>query len=126
MIAGPHLGRRLLLRDSGPLGSLGSPALDAAAERLFAEQKASFEARRATVQDDGAEHEIFLEVLPPRPELVVVGAVHVAIPLVSIAGLLGFRTVVVDPRTAFATRERFRHADDLLHEWPDEALRSNT
>lgn len=131
VIAGPHLGKRLLLRDSGALDSLssghhhslGSPTLDAAAARLFAEQMASFEARRATVEADGEPHEIFLEVLPPRPELVVVGAVHVAIPLVAIANLLGFRTVVVDPRTAFATRDRFRHADDLLHEWPDEALR---
>ncbi len=122
-IAGPHRGRHLLLREEGPLGSLGSPALDAAAARLFGEQQASFEARREAVVDAGEEHEIFLEVLPPRPELVVVGAVHVAIPLVAIANLLGFRTVVVDPRTAFATRERFRHADDLLHEWPDEALR---
>lgn len=122
-LAGPHRGRHLLLREEGPLGGLGSPALDAAAARLFAEQKASFEARREVVPDAGEEHEIFLEVLPPRPELVVVGAVHVAIPLVAIANLLGFRTVVVDPRTAFATRDRFRHADDLLHEWPDEALR---
>ncbi len=124
VIAGPHRGRRRLLRPDGEaLGSLGAPALDAFAERLLGEQLASFEARRDTLEDGGESHEIFLEVLPPRPELVVVGAVHVAIPLVAIANLLGFRTVVVDPRTAFATRERFRHADELLHEWPDEALR---
>lgn len=126
VIAGPFQGRRLLLRDGGESsgGGLGSPALDALAERLFVEQKLSFEARREALEEPGERHEIFLEVLPPRPELVVVGAVHVAIPLVAIANLLGFRTVVVDPRTAFATRERFRHADDLLHEWPDEALRN--
>lgn len=124
VIAGPRLGRRLLLRDGGAAsGGLGTPALDALAGRLFAEQKLSFEARREALEADGERHELFLEVLPPRPELVVVGAVHVAIPLVAIANLLGFRTVVVDPRTAFATRERFRHADELLHEWPDEALR---
>jgi len=125
VIAGPNLGRHLLLCDleKPAHGSLGSPALDALAAQLFAEQKLSFEARRGELEEDGERHEIFLEVLPPRPELVVVGAVHVAIPLVAIANLLGFRTIVVDPRTAFATRERFRHADDLIHEWPDEALR---
>lgn len=124
VIAGEHRGRRLLLRDqASPTGSLGTPALDQIAARLFAEQRTSFEARRETLEENGASHQVFLEMLPPRPELIVVGAVHVAIPLVAIANLLGFRTVVVDPRTAFATRERFRHADDLLHEWPDEALR---
>jgi xanthine dehydrogenase accessory factor len=102
---------------------LGEPALDPLAERLFGEQMASFEARRESLEIDGVTHELFLEILAPRPVLIVVGAVHVAIPLVSIANLLGFKTIVVDPRTAFATRERFRHADDLLHEWPDEALR---
>jgi xanthine dehydrogenase accessory factor len=103
--------------------ALGHPALDQLAERLFEEQQASFEARRETIEIEGVTHELFLEILAPRPVLIVVGAVHVAIPLVSIANLLGFKTIVVDPRTAFATRERFRHADDLLHEWPDEALR---
>lgn len=125
VIAGPHRGRRRLLLPDAAAGaaSLGSPALDAFAERLFEEQLLSFEARRDRLEDNGEQHEVFLEVLPPRPQLVVVGAVHVAIPLVAIASLLGFRTVVVDPRTAFATRERFRHADELIHEWPDEALR---
>lgn len=124
VIAGPFLGCHLLLRERGEAaGGLGSPALDALAARLFAEQQASFEARREALEESGERHEVFLEMLPPRPELIVVGAVHVAIPLVAIANLLGFRTVVVDPRTAFATRDRFRHADELLHEWPDEALR---
>jgi xanthine dehydrogenase accessory factor len=137
VIAGPHQGRRVLLRAENagetpplhgfsplpPASSLGHPALDQLAERLFGEQMASFEARRERIEIDGVAHELFLEILAPRPVLIVVGAVHVAIPLVSIANLLGFKTIVVDPRTAFATRERFRHADDLLHEWPDEALR---
>lgn len=123
VIAGPRLGERCLLREGGRLGSLGAEELDQLAGRLFDQQRLSFEACRESLDLEGERHEIFLEVLPPRPQLVVVGAVHVAIPLVAIANLLGFRTIVVDPRTAFATRERFRHADELLHEWPDEALR---
>ena len=52
----------------------------------------------------------------------IVGAVHAAIPLITFAATLGFRTFVVDPRTAFATPERFAHADRLIAEWPDRAF----
>jgi xanthine dehydrogenase accessory factor len=51
-----------------------------------------------------------------------VGAVHIAIPLVTFAKTLGFRTIVVDARSAFATRERFPHADELIVEWPSTAM----
>jgi xanthine dehydrogenase accessory factor len=52
----------------------------------------------------------------------IVGAVHIAIPLVTFAKTLGFHTVVIDARGAFATPERFGHADELVQAWPDEAL----
>ena len=42
--------------------------------------------------------------------------------LIHFANRLGFRTLVIDPRTAFATPERFAHADELIAEWPQEAL----
>jgi xanthine dehydrogenase accessory factor len=66
--------------------------------------------------------ELFLEILRPPPKLVIVGAVHVAIHLVHFAKRLGFRCVVVDARAAFATPERFSHADELVVEWPSQAL----
>ena len=62
----------------------------------------------------------FIEVFPRRPRLVIVGAVQVAIPLVALARTLGYETVVIDGRPAFATRERFPDADELLVGWPDE------
>jgi xanthine dehydrogenase accessory factor len=58
--------------------------------------------------------------LPPR--LIVIGAVHIAESLLSIAKIAGFDTIVVDPRTAFATGERFPHATELIQEWPQHAL----
>ncbi len=67
---------------------------------------------------------LFIEVYPPVPRLIIVGAVHVAELLVSLANLVGFDTVVVDPRAAFATRERFPHATQLVKEWPQEVLPS--
>lgn len=59
----------------------------------------------------------------PTEQLLIFGAVHIAIPLVSFARALGFRTVVIDPRSAFAKTERFTEPpDELLALWPDEAF----
>jgi xanthine dehydrogenase accessory factor len=58
----------------------------------------------------------------PAPRLVVFGAVELAEALCRAAAPIGWRTIVVDARTALATRERMRSADELLVEWPDEAL----
>lgn len=65
---------------------------------------------------------VFFESYAPPPTMYIVGAVHIAIPLVTYAKTLGFRTVVVDARGAFATPERFAHADELIMAWPDEVL----
>lgn len=112
-------GARLVLTPTGKLaGGLGDTELNRAAEAKARELWVSFKAKRFTVGDA----ELFVEALPPRPKLIVVGAVHTAIPLVTFANTIGFHTVVVDPRTAFATRERFGHADRLLSEWPGEAF----
>ena len=72
--------------------------------------------------ETGGEVEVFFESFPPPPKLVVVGGVHVAIPLVEIANTLGFHTVVVDARSVYATKERFPHADELIVRWPADAL----
>ena len=62
----------------------------------------------------------FIEAYPLRPRLVVVGAVEVARSLVRLAAELGFETVVIDGRSAFATEERFPDVDRLVVGWPDE------
>jgi len=64
----------------------------------------------------------FLELHLPPPRLVVTGAVHISQALAPMARLLGFDVTIVDPRTAFATPERFADVP-LLAEWPDTALR---
>ena len=130
------IGAQLLLGPQGPiLGGLGEPTLDAHAARIASEQWTSFGARRETVsvapaaeevQGGGRPHlevDLFVEIHGPPPRLVIVGAVHVAVALVTLAKTVGCETLVVDPRTAFATAERFAHADRLVHDWPDEALR---
>lgn len=70
---------------------------------------------------DVEERAYFLEVFPRRPRLLVVGGVEVARPLVSLAGALGYETIVADGRAVFATRERFPDADRIIAAWPDEA-----
>jgi xanthine dehydrogenase accessory factor len=63
----------------------------------------------------------FLEVFAVPPRLVIVGGVPIAMALVRLAREVGFETIVVDARAAFATRERFPDVDRLLVAWPDEA-----
>jgi xanthine dehydrogenase accessory factor len=64
----------------------------------------------------------FVEPFRRPAHLVIVGAIHIAIPLHRLAKVMGYRVTVVDARAKFATKERFPEADELLVAWPDEAL----
>lgn len=68
-----------------------------------------------------AEGAMFLAVDVPAPRLLLIGAVHISQALAPMARIAGFDTTVLDPRTAFATPERFPDAP-LIAEWPDLAL----
>jgi len=67
--------------------------------------------KTATLTVEGTR--VFAEVFVPASILLVVGASHVAMPMVTLAKVLGFKTIVVDGRPRFATRERFPDVDDL-------------
>jgi xanthine dehydrogenase accessory factor len=64
---------------------------------------------------------LFIQARVPQPRLVIVGAVHITQALAPMAALAGYEVIVVDPRRAFATSERFPGVT-LRHDWPDEAL----
>jgi len=64
---------------------------------------------------------VFLTVHVPPPRLVAIGAVHISQELAPMAKLAGFDMLIVDPRTAFATPERFPDVP-LLAEWPQDVL----
>ena len=115
-------GRMLVWPDNNHTGSLGSDQLDHQALKLSREHFQTQQNGREIVQTGSGEADLFIEVFPPPPRLVVIGAVHIAIPLVSMAKLLGFHTTVIDPRKSFATPERFPHPDELITKWPDKAL----
>ena len=64
----------------------------------------------------------FIEPFRRPAHLVIVGAIHIAIPLHRLAKLMGYRVTVIDARAKFATTERFPEADELVVAWPDEAM----
>ena len=111
----------LIVTADGQLsGSLGSPELDRALVEAATDTLRRGLSR--TVELGG--RSLFVEVFPVRPRLVVVGGVEVARSLVRLARELGFETVVVDGRPAFATPERFPDVDRLIVGWPDEVADS--
>lgn len=75
--------------------------------------------KSGNVEVDGKTY--FLTVQAPPPRIVVTGAVHISQALAPMAKLLDLDITVIDPRTAFATQERFPEVT-LLAEWPEEAL----
>ncbi|MDL2405727.1 XdhC family protein [Rhizobium calliandrae] len=68
------------------------------------------------------EQSFFLNVHLPPPHIVVIGAVHISQVLAQMAGLAGFDIRIIDPRTAFATPERFDGVD-LTADWPVDVLK---
>jgi xanthine dehydrogenase accessory factor len=117
------IGESVLIAEDGSLiwpesriPDLGSRITAHAQEMLLAR------AERGVVHGITPGVEVYIEPFLPPPLLVIVGGVHVAIPLARFAKDLGFAVVVVDPRAKFANRERFPEADEVLVEWPDEAF----
>src|SRR6188472_3175298 len=107
----------LVVHDDGRLdGTLGDPDLDA--RLVEAARDALAHGVSRTIQLGG--RQLFVESYPVRPRLVVVGAVEVSRTLVRLAKELGYETVVIDGRAAFATEARFPDVDRLIVGWPDE------
>jgi xanthine dehydrogenase accessory factor len=85
------------------------------------------EGARAALRDDKSgrvdnnDAPLFVQVFNPPKRMVIVGAVHIAQPLVTLAQTSGYEVVIVDPRGAFATRDRFPGVT-LSEDWPDSAL----
>ena len=71
--------------------------------------------------EETAEGKVFLTVHVPSPRIVITGAVHISQTLAPIGRLLGYDVTIVDPRTAFASIERFPDVK-VIAEWPDVAL----
>ena len=133
VVNGPsNIGSKLLiLSDKTVQGTLGLPALD---ERVLPDaQRAIWKGEAATRTytlesshnasiTEQQTFDVFIEGFAPPPSLLIVGAGHIAIALTTFAKTLNYHVTILDARSAFATRERFPHADDIIVEWPDEVL----
>jgi len=75
--------------------------------------------RSSTVESGGGE--VFIRIFNPPVRLIIVGAVHAAQFLLPIARMIGHDVTIIDPRTAFATPERFPDAH-IVAEWPEDGL----
>ncbi|HEX5028240.1 MAG TPA: XdhC family protein [Gaiellaceae bacterium] len=114
-IEGDEAGTKVLVLESGE--KLGDGLDDAVAQ--FDELIRRGRNKLLTF-DDGAK--VFAEWYGPPPRIFVYGAVDTAEALCRAAKLLGWHTIVADARAKFATRERIPSADELVVEWPQEAL----
>jgi xanthine dehydrogenase accessory factor len=119
---GSDEGARRVLTGAGGEGGIEDPALAAALDDLG---QAVLDGREApgpkgrdagsrTLTVEGREVRVYVERYVPAPELVVVGAGHIARPVTAMAALLGFRVTVLDDRPDFARAERFPRADRVL------------
>lgn len=105
--------RLVVCEDGRSAGTLGEQALDRAAVARALDVVRHASSLTAVVEAGGSRERLFFELHGPATTLIVFGAGQVAIPLVRFAAVLGWRTVVVDGRERFATRERFPQADEI-------------
>lgn len=103
---------RVLVMEDGAT----SDVLDDDVRRVALELIRKRKSATVSVNDES----VFVEVHGPPPTLIIFGAGHLSMPLVSLAHDLGLKTVVVDGRPRFATRERFPEVDELLIGIPSE------
>ncbi|MEN3375464.1 MAG: xanthine dehydrogenase accessory factor [Hyphomicrobiales bacterium] len=100
-------------------------------QRLVAQDKIAADALKDLLEahlrsgksgmEETTEGKVFLTVHVPPTKLIAIGAVHISQALAPVAALLGYDVTIVDPRTAFASPERFPGVK-VIAEWPDTAL----
>jgi xanthine dehydrogenase accessory factor len=90
-------------------------------EHIYAEHLPAIFRNGSSTVVQGESGEVFLQAFLPAPRLIIIGATHIAQVLVRLARELGVEPFVIDPRTAFATEERFNDVD-IITRWPGEAL----
>jgi xanthine dehydrogenase accessory factor len=115
IIEGDGVGAHALVLEGGERHGDGVPE-----EALGQADRLIREHTNRILELDGAR--VFAEVFGPPPRLLIYGAVDTAEALCAAAKLLGWRTIVADARAKFATAERLPSADEIIVEWPEEAL----
>jgi xanthine dehydrogenase accessory factor len=119
VIDGENAGAKLLVQADGTTeGGLGDAELDRAA--VAAGEELMWAERSEIREEEGAT--LFVDVTAPAPRLMIFGAVDYAAALTRLAKAAGWRPFVCDPRSQFATAERFPDAEQVIAAWPEEAF----
>lgn len=115
-------GQHLYLREgeSFALSEIADPGLSRAIEGAARAHLSQAAARLITLASEAGSVEVFLDRIEPPPTLIVFGAGYDAVPVVRLAEELGYEVTLVDHRPAFATRERFPRAEQILLGRPGE------
>lgn len=115
-------GARRVVRLDGAEGSLGDEGLDAAvtddARGLLAQGATGRQWYGAHGERRMQDVSVFIQTYAPPPRMIVFGAIDHAAATARIGSFLGYRVTVCDARPAFATRERFPTADEVVRAWP--------
>jgi xanthine dehydrogenase accessory factor len=133
VIDGPGVGGKLLVSagtgvgtGSSRAGTLGNPELDAVVAREAEGELAvgstrvrRYGPRGEALRDDVS---VFIESFVPPARMIIFGAVDFSAALTQVAKVLGYRVTLCDARAAFATRDRFPLADEVVVDWPHQLL----
>ena len=117
-LEGARIGEKVMLDNAGAV-IYRSPNLSD--DLLDAMRSVAAESHKSGVTVLGGER-VMVDMQIERPHLILIGGVHVAIPLQAMARQVGFRVSIVDPRAAFASEERFPDVANITHSYPDKAL----
>ena len=119
MLSGKKFGHSCILENRD--GKIDSNAAAWVERGLFPKLEEMMRTESSQIIESTA-GKIYVDVGKPAPRLVVIGGAHVSIAFVKMAKLLGYYTVLIDPRKTFATDERFPEIDEMLGEWPVEGM----
>ena len=120
------VGRRMVVRESGTTGSLGSPRADDAVHDDALGLLAAGHSAPLVYGPDGERRgegmRVFVWAFAPAPRMLVFGAIDFAAAVARVGGFLGYRVTVCDARPVFATSSRFPDADEVVVDWPHRYL----
>lgn len=116
-VAGVEPGAKCLVRDGSVRGETIHDSR--VVQAILQESQARLRDEKSqlvplTIPEVDGKIEVFFEVMPAPPKLIVVGAGHIAVPLVKLAKVLDFHVTVIDDRLLYANRERFPDADEVI------------
>ncbi|MBI9049783.1 MAG: XdhC family protein [Anaerolineaceae bacterium] len=123
IVEGTYAGKKLLFLPGGEIkGSTGNKQTDTDIAQTAYEIWQLHRSALKTVKSGDESLVVFFDAQLPGERVIIIGAAHIAIHLVNLAKQMNFHTIVIDPRAAFATKERFPYVDELYKQWPQETI----